>query len=431
MKSVSITLFILTVLWLLHVPHKAFSQGSPDYSGGLKVKLNEDGSKYFRLITWHQFWATFSQESSGPDFLLRRSRFLMFAQINKRFLILTHFGLNNLSANNLGSASPIGQPGNNGSFFMHDAWAEYTVIPKKLYIGGGLHYWNGISRLTSQSTLNFLTLDAPIHNWPTIGTSDQFARHLGLYLKGKIGKLDYRFGINEALTNPSRGANTNVVMASDGSASFTENRAIYRNPERAGGGKVFQGYLNYQFLDQESNTLPYFVGSYLGSKQVLNLGAGFFYHSEGASSRNGIGELSIHNPFSVGIDLFYDSPIGNNGAAVTVYSSYVSHDWGPNFVGGVGGVGTGNITYFQIGYVTPDFSKKVRLQPYFHLTNRNLESFEEFDSSNSTQFGLGTNWYLSGHNAKVTLEYQRNRGVGEFERPEGRDLLRVQLMIYL
>ena len=34
-----------------------FSQGSPDYEGGLKVKINEDGSKYFRIISWAQFWA--------------------------------------------------------------------------------------------------------------------------------------------------------------------------------------------------------------------------------------------------------------------------------------------------------------------------------------------------------------------------------------
>jgi len=115
------------------------AQGSPDYTGGLKVKLNDDGSKYFRLITWHQVWATANLSADEPslDFLLRRSRFLMFAQINKRFLILTHFGLNSLSAANMGTASPAPGLGGNGRFFMHDAWVEYTVAPKKLALGGG------------------------------------------------------------------------------------------------------------------------------------------------------------------------------------------------------------------------------------------------------------------------------------------------------
>ena len=54
-------------------------QGSADYTGGLKVKLNDDGSKYFRLISWHQMWSTTTLSNSGnpnfessTDFLLRR-----------------------------------------------------------------------------------------------------------------------------------------------------------------------------------------------------------------------------------------------------------------------------------------------------------------------------------------------------------------------
>jgi hypothetical protein len=33
------------------------------------------------------------------------------------------------------------------------------------------------------STLNFLTIDAPIFNWPLIENSDQFARQMGLFAK--------------------------------------------------------------------------------------------------------------------------------------------------------------------------------------------------------------------------------------------------------
>ena len=66
---------------------------------------------------------------------------------------------------------------------MHDAWTEYAIIPSKLHIGTGLHYWNGVSRMASASTLNFMTLDAPIHNWFNIEATDQFARQLGIYAK--------------------------------------------------------------------------------------------------------------------------------------------------------------------------------------------------------------------------------------------------------
>ena len=34
------------------------SQGSPDYNGGLKVKLDEEGNKYLRIISWAQVQGT-------------------------------------------------------------------------------------------------------------------------------------------------------------------------------------------------------------------------------------------------------------------------------------------------------------------------------------------------------------------------------------
>jgi hypothetical protein len=37
-------------------------------------------------------------------------------------------------------------------------------------MGGGLHYYMGLSRATMASTLNFLTIDAPIFNWPLMKT---------------------------------------------------------------------------------------------------------------------------------------------------------------------------------------------------------------------------------------------------------------------
>ena len=424
------------ISWLLAfiflAQFSVWGQGSPDYTGGMKVKLNEDGSKYFRLITWHQMWATLSEDGGGNmndlNFRLRRSRMLMYAQINKRFLILTHFGLNNLRNTNM---DPVGT-GAGAQLFMHDAWAEYSLVPKKLSIGGGLHYWNGISRLTNQSTLNIMTLDAPGHNWGTIGTSDQFARHLGFYIKGKLGKLDYRLAINEALAN-----NFHAGVTEEQLRSLPAETAVYKNFEELGGGKIYAGYLKYEFLDAEGNLLPFLVGSYLGSKKVFNIGAGFFYHEEGTSHINNAGNIEKNSPFSFAVDAFYDTPIGENGQAFTGYASYTSHDWGPNLSGAptrgslVGGVGSGDITYVQLGYVLPNFSDKGRLQPYLHFTNRSLDVHEEFEASNSTQFGIGANWYLSGHNAKITLEYQNNRAQGETVTPDGSNLLRLQMMIYL
>jgi hypothetical protein len=48
-------------------------------------------------------------------------------------------------------------------------------------LGAGLHYYMGLSRALWHLTLNFLTIDAPIFNWPLIENSDQFARQVGLF----------------------------------------------------------------------------------------------------------------------------------------------------------------------------------------------------------------------------------------------------------
>lgn len=170
---------------------QVYSESS--YGSGLTVPIGNDKDKYFRLITWHQMWARYNDNNAGSsrlgtpqdattDFGVRRSRFLMYAQLNKRFLILTHFGINNQNAISGGFNQNV--DGKRPQIYMHDAWTEFNVYKKYLDVGFGLHYWNGISRLTNASTLNFMTMDAPIFNWATIEATDQFARFIGIYAKG-------------------------------------------------------------------------------------------------------------------------------------------------------------------------------------------------------------------------------------------------------
>lgn len=367
------------------------AQGSENYGSGLKLSLNEDGSKFARFITWHQAWLTMQNDANGDlrtTPMLRRSRFLMFARITPRFLINTHFGINSLTAANM---SPTGQSAQT-QLFMHGAWAEYTIVPKKLYIGAGLHYWNGLSRLTSQSTLNIMTLDAPRFNWATLGLSDQFARHLGLYAKGNLGRLDYRVSINEALQT-----------SLDDGLNLVPDQTLYQN----NGGKVYAGYFSYQFWDKEGNTLPYYVGSYVGKKRVLNVGAGFNIHPEGTTTMNVDSSMTPNDVSLFAVDLFYDNPIGENGSAITAYTAFYNFNFGPNYQlgGGSDVIGTGNIIYGQLGYLTPDFSEKVKLQPYGSYSHRMMEALPNAAST----LGIGANAYLDGHNCKVTVEYSNSQ----------------------
>jgi hypothetical protein len=92
------------------------------------------------------------------------------------------------------------------------------------------------------STLNFLTVDSPVFSWPLIDNSDQFARQIGMFAKGKYGKLEYRFSLNKPFATDLTPANVTdpskaVAVDNNGNPSFSK-----------------AGYVEYQFLDEESNT---------------------------------------------------------------------------------------------------------------------------------------------------------------------------------
>lgn len=388
------TLFLL--ISILSLGLWAQQKAPAEYGGGLKVNLNEDGSKYFRLIAWTQFWLDMkNQNVNGEDRftatpMLRRSRLLFYAQLSDRFLILTHFGLNNLTPAGM---DPTGQS-SQAQLFLHDAWVEYKVFDQ-LYLGGGLHYWNGISRLNNQSTLNFLPLDNPRHAWATIGTTDQFARHMGLYAKGKIGKLDYRVAWNAAMVNSLDG-NANLAPRMD-TASY-----IGRKTFGYEANGIFAGYFNYQFFDQESDKLPYFVGTYLGAKKIFNIGAGFYAHPKGSVVLDENGANQAENVLIWAVDAFTELPFGSKNAAFTGYLSYQSNNYGSNYqlLGTSQDVFTGNVIYFQGGVLLPH-TGEVAWQPYVTVTQKSITRLD----GSATDFGIGINSLITGHHAKLSLEY--------------------------
>lgn len=387
-----------------------YSQGSPDYNGGLKVKLDEEGKKYFRIISWAQVQAGYNNDvpddASKLDFNLRRARILMFAQINEKFLILTHFGLNNLNSSTL---SPTGK-GDGSQIFFHGVWAQYN-LNKEHSIGGGLHYFNGVSRLNNQSTLNIMTLDNNRQSWATLGLSDQFARHIGVFAKGKFGKLQYRVAINDVITDGLDARDPEVVDA-----------AVYAGKRLLGSkdaGKAFAGYFDYNFLDQESNFVPFKVGSYLGGKKVFNIGAGFFVHPNGSVIQDG-SELKGEDVSIFAVDAFYDAPLNDDGSAITAYATFQTNDYGDNYL--FSAYGTGTMIYGHVGYVLSGELNKTRYQPYLSYASNSYDAIND----NRNNLGLGINAYMSGHNSKLTLEYKHQK-FGDSDT----GTITLQAMIYL
>lgn len=383
---------------------------------GMRINLTQDGSRFVRFMTWHQFWLRYDQynpgtqigdqvKEDGLDVGIRRSRFLAYGQVTKDLLFLFHFGINNQSV--VGGGFGTGDTPKKPQLFVHDAWGEYRIYKEYLFAGIGLHYWNGVSRLSSASTITFLGVDSPVFVWPNIDKSDQFARQFGVYVKGKIEKLDYRLAVNAPFAQ---------------SGTPAEQKADYAGTAT----KAVAGYLKYDFLDVEPNQLPFFAGSWLGKKRVWNVGAGFYVQPD-AMAYLDKGKKVLADQVLFAVDTFVDMPLGKNGSAITAYAGFYHYEFGKNYLRNVGIlnpsvavsmdvpasangpgnavplIGTGSTYYGQIGYLLPDwFGKAGKLQPYAELR---VASFRALEGPVIEPRG-GLNWLILNHNAKLTLDYK-------------------------
>ena len=257
-----------------------------------------------------------------------------------------------------------------------------------------------------------MTLDNNRQSWATIGLTDQFARHIGVFAKGKFGKLQYRVAINDAITD-GLDARDPVI---DGPAVYGGKRLIGSRDA----GKAYAGYFDYNIFDQESNFLPYKVGTYLGSKKIFNVGAGFFLHPSGSVIMDSNGDLQGEDVSIFAIDAFYDAPLGEDGSAITAYATYQNNDYGKDYL--YSAYGTGSMVYGHVGYVIAGDKTKARYQPYVSYASNSYDA----TSDNKNIFGIGVNAYLSGNNSKLTLEYQ-NQKFGSSKT----GTLTLQAMIYL
>lgn len=393
----------------------------------LKFNITEDGSQWLRFILWNQVQLNSNNLDGDGDFGLtpniRRSRFLALGQIAPKVFTYIHLGVNNVNTNTFG--------GSNGSdatqYFLHDAAIEYK-FSDALALGGGLHYWNGGARLASWAGLTSLTYDIPnpLLFIPGVNRTDQFARHMGIYAKGKLGKFDYRLAWNAP---GSTSAIEDVTTAS-------ENNAVYGSWRVLDEGKsIFAGNLKYNFIGSEGNLLPYVVGTYLGKKETLSASVGFYSHGNSVlnlvSDANPIlagddaatieSKTELSSVFNYSFDINYDTPLGDNGGALTAYAAYMGYDYGTN--GGTLGGATGNAIYGHLGYLIPGS----KIQPYLAYQDRNWDDLGNSAGQDSgTTTNIGLNYYIAGHNLKLQLEYL----VNSFDTGVDQSFIRFQTHIF-
>jgi len=392
---------------------------SVKFKDGLKIYLSDDSTKYIKGTGLAQIWARYTDNNPGStiygtqkketfDVSLRRVRYQIMSQVNKKTFFYSQFGIN--SFNSLSTRkSPL---------FFHDVTAEYSVFKQSLTIGGGLNGWNGTSRYSSSAVSSILCLDLPVIEETTNDVSDQFVRKLGIYVKGKINRFDYRI----AAANPFPIQNALTTIATLPSTVTNTSYYSTKAPELQ-----YQGYFMWQFLDKESNQLPYMTGSYLGKKRVFNIGSGFTYQKNAMWYRNDMG-VTISKPLQqFAVDVFLDYYLNKEKHnAITSYCAFLNYDFGPNYIRNAGAmntangttssasfngagnsaplIGTGQVLFGQAAYLFKKdlLGKEGTLQPYISGSYANYQKLKD----PVLIYNIGLNWIMSGQNAKLSLDYQ-------------------------
>lgn len=401
--------------------------------GELKVNLDSSGEKNIKFGLSTQFWLRYLENNPGTavngmlqentyDAGLRRMRVTMQAQLSNAYSIYIQFGINNQSfISGGGSGTGANGQGKKPQMFFMDAYNELAIIPRvnsttkkenknHLYVGAGLHSWSGISRLTNASTTKMLTADLPVFNFPNIEVSDQFSRQFGVFFHGDYNKFNYRVAINKPFATNKQPLIGEIV----------DNNQT---------GKLsFSGYGMYQFLEKENTLLSFLPGTYIGSKKVFNIGAGIYTTSDATLAQTEDGLYKSYDNTLIGVDAFLDMPIGpkSKEMALSIYSVFYNYNFGPNYlrtngimnpgtkdssyngpiaVEGFGNakylLGTGNMWYTQAGFVLPNFSQKVKLQPFAAYTLKDLEGLNEI----AHFYEFGANLFVLSQNAKVAYQY--------------------------
>lgn len=408
-----------SVVLILSIPAFITAQPSDKLKEGIKFYTDAgDSSKFIKLNLTNQIWARYTEnnpntvvqgrsQTSTTDFSIRRIRLVLSGRLSSRASFFIQFGQNSLNYESARKA---------GSFF-HDITADYAVIKRSLSVGFGLNGWNGPSRFSNTSVASITTLDPPNYQEVTNDTYDQFVRRLGVYVKGKILKVDYRLSIGKPF----------VIQTATAFDPINKNATFSTLPPEM----VYQGYVMYQFLDEESNFGPSLAGTYLGAKRVFNLGGGFFYQKNAMFRLASPADTSYQNILLYAIDLFYDAPLNKEKQnAISLYACYSNYDYGNNFLKVSGPnnpasgtavktpglfdkanygnafpyLGSGKVVYIQAAYKLKKNLLKDRGTLQFY-TDCQYSRYQALTGPMLVA-DAGINWLIRGHNTKFTLNYQ-------------------------
>lgn len=373
------------------------------------ILISQKKEEFKPLVKWNvtaQFWLRYSDLNEGSlingeetnsfaDVSIRRLRIPITAQITPKLYGYTILGGNNYNFKN--SSFPVE---------ILDLYFEYS-FDKKFEVGLGKSGWQGLSRYNVRSSKSLMGLDSPLFVMATVGKNDHLGRLLGVWFKGKLGKIDYRMALSRPLA---------VTSVPNGKVDFANNRPRIRT----------SSYVKYQFFNHESNKSAYLPGTYAQAKKVFNIGAGFQVQNKAMSDGDALLDSSnLYDMKHWAVDSFLNLPL-ENGDALTAYLAYLDYDFGKNYIRNLGAnnptsgggldyngagvafpmIGTGTTFYTQLGYAfkkTDVFNYPIVIQPNIAIQSSNWDALND----RMTVYDFTVNFLLNGtHKNKFSLGYQ-------------------------
>jgi hypothetical protein len=396
---------------------------------GLVLRLNESGSSYLKFGMGVQFWYrnmdmnpnTMDKNTEKPidyysDLAMRRMRMSTMINYESKHFLYTQFGI----------SSAASYDGLHSGIFFHDLWYK-TRIAKNTFLGGGLHMWNGLSRLSNVTYATQLTLDNPGVNFPNVNVADDFVRQYGVFLQGQFRKFDYLFSVNKPLLSTTSSKILNdreIIEKGDFGTAYNRYHSNFS----------YRAYVSYSLFETEAVAkTPFKTMTYYGKKGTfLNIGGGFQFSAEASGVLVYNNEIEMkpivsrEGQLALSFDLWYEKPLANE-SVINIYSAYYKYNYGNNYlkIGSVMGgfatdykvdespaqgaginqflIGTGDVAYFSVSYVIPTsiINSKKKIMPFYAAIYKNFDGLNEA----SLQHDFGVHYMLLGNNVKLSAQY--------------------------
>lgn len=341
-KKLTSFFFLISVL-ILAFPQNAAAQEKVDIG--------------FWTQAWYQYVENGKNNKGLNDFMVRRAYFYIKGQPTDYLSFFTHIAIDRLGQDGLDNPSL----GLGSGLTFRDLWITLN-LSESFKIQAGRMYVPLTRNYGVTSTKALLTTDLSFLQGGIRGA---------IFYAGKVGRDD---GVT-LWGNPFEGRLQYRLMVSEGMEDNS-------NPED---NLRFVGRVAVNFLEPEKE---YFnQGTYLGQKKILSIGFG-------------VDNQTGRDNFVWTVDAFFDHPVA--AGAVTVESAYIhiQNNTQPNNFAQLSAGDNAVLSYLQAGYFLTAPIGVGNFQPYLRYETASVKQ-----KSDTNFLSGGLNYYLKGHNAKVSLDY--------------------------